>query len=287
VTQPTDGTDRATTSDRDRATRAVAQSKLNGQPARVDDLRALALVSYGHFTSMQVVDGRVSGLDLHLARLESATRELFAQPLDIAKVRGYMRDALGGQSEAVSLRVNVFARDLNRDRLVAPTALDVLTTISAARQPGTTPVRLKSFSYARVLPHIKHVGTFELFHHRRLAQLAGFDDALFLDSSGALSEASVWNIGFFDGNGIVWPNAPALAGISMQLLQKGLRERGIATRERRIAHADIAQYRAAFLTNSSCAARAISSIDGFDLAADPALIALLQQCHAMSPPQHI
>jgi len=138
-----------------------------------------------------------------------------------------------------------------------------------------------------VLPHIKHVGTFPLFHFRRLAQLDGFDDALFVDGAGAISEASVWNIGFFDGSGIVWPNAPALKGVSMQLLQNGLRARGVPTTSRRIARSDIASFRSAFLTNSSQPVRAIASIDDSDLAPDPELVALLGDCYATNAWQEI
>ena len=49
----------------------------NGQPASTDDLRALALVNYGHFSSMQVRDHAVQGIGLHQQRLTAATRELF------------------------------------------------------------------------------------------------------------------------------------------------------------------------------------------------------------------
>lgn len=46
---------------------------LNGEPPAVDDLRALALVNYGHFTSLQVRGGAAQGLDLHLRRLQDAS----------------------------------------------------------------------------------------------------------------------------------------------------------------------------------------------------------------------
>src|SRR4029079_1365751 len=126
-----------------------------------------------------------------------------------------------------------------RDRMAEPALPDVVVSVGAPRRVETAPVRLKSFRYERVLPHVKHVGTFGLFHHRRLAQLDGFDDALFIDAGGAVSEASIWTIAFSDGDGIVWPDAPALGGISMQLLQKGLRERGVPSDSHRVAHADI------------------------------------------------
>ena len=63
--------------------------ELNGAPARVEDLRHLVQTNYGHFTSMQVHDGCVRGLGLHLDRLVQATRELFDCELDRERLRGF------------------------------------------------------------------------------------------------------------------------------------------------------------------------------------------------------
>jgi branched-subunit amino acid aminotransferase/4-amino-4-deoxychorismate lyase len=285
VTDVADGMDQRTDVDRT-ATRA-GSSHLNGKPAEAADLAAIALLNYGHFTSMQINDGRVRGRDLHLARLESATRELFGSALDLDELRRYMRGALGGRAGEWSLRVSVFSRDFRRDHPAQPATPDVLTTVSAPRHGRSTPLRLKCFHHERVLPHIKHVGTFPLFHFRRLAQIDGFDDALFIDAKGAVSEASVWNIGFFDDSGIVWPNAPALSGISMQLLQNGLRKRGVATTSRSVTRADIGGFRSAFLSNSSRAVQPIAAIDDVNFAIDPELTALLEDCYAGNPWQEI
>lgn len=263
------------------------RSELNGAPATADDLRTMALQNYGHFTSMQVSDGAVRGLDLHLRRLEDATRELFSSPLDVERVRAHMRHIVGGEGGALSLRVNVFSRELQRERMDRPAHPDVLITVGPARRARDTPLQVKSFRHQRTLPAVKHVGTFELFHHRRLAQRKGFDDALFVDASGAVSEGSIWNVGFFDGDGIVWPDAPQLHGVSMQLLQKGLRERGIATATRRINLAGAGEFRSAFFTNSGCPVRAIARIDAMDFNVDAKLFELLQACYDSNPPQAI
>jgi branched-subunit amino acid aminotransferase/4-amino-4-deoxychorismate lyase len=254
------------------------RSELNGAPVAVDDLRTMALQNYGHFTSMQVSDGGVRGLDLHLQRLESATRELFGSTLDSALVRAHMNRIVAGEGGALSLRVNVFSRTLQRDRMDRPVHPDVLVTVGPPRAARATPLRLKSFRHERTLPAVKHVGTFELFHHRRLAQREAFDDALFVDATGAVSEGSIWNVGFFDGNGIVWPDAPQLQGVSMRLLQNGLRERGIATTTRRIDLADAGAFRSAFFTNSGCPVRAIARIDAMDFKVDADLSGLVQAC---------
>ncbi|HKE46584.1 MAG TPA: aminotransferase class IV family protein [Rhodanobacteraceae bacterium] len=266
------------------ATPTDVRCELNGEPAGIEALSTVALLAYGHFSSMQVLGGGVPGLDLHLARLDAATRELFGTALDLDAVRAYMRNAVAHHADA-SLRVNVFSRALKLDHPATPAKPDVLTTLGPPRKPATKPVHLQSVRYQRELPHIKHVATFGLFNQRRIAQLDGFDDALFVDPTGALSEASVWNIGFFDGDGIVWPDAPALAGITMQLLQKALRGRGIATASRRVALADVGLFRSAFLCNTSCIALPVASIDGVELAVDPKLVALLEACYADNPIQ--
>ena len=42
------------------------QALFNGKPASAEDLRALALVNFGHFTTVQVRDRCARGIDLHL-----------------------------------------------------------------------------------------------------------------------------------------------------------------------------------------------------------------------------
>jgi branched-subunit amino acid aminotransferase/4-amino-4-deoxychorismate lyase len=261
--------------------------ELNGREADAGDLRALALVNYGHFTTMQAGESGVRGLDRHLARLDAATRELFGTPLHAERVRTLLRGALDGWNGDAAVRITVFSRAFDREHPSRAFAPDVLVTVTPPRRADTAPVRLKTFHHERALPAIKHVGTFALFHHRRLAQQVGFDDALFVDASGAISEASIWNIGFHDGAGIVWPGAPQLHGVSMQLIENGLRERGIATAMRNVPLADVATFRSAFLTNCGCPVRPVASIDGVELEVDDALMRTLEACHASNPPQPI
>ena len=265
----------------------VHRIELNGAPAGVDDLRALALMNYGHFTSMQVHEGCVRGLDLHLHRLDRATSELFGCALDVDQARGWMRQAIADGSPALSLRVNVFSRALGRDRLDVAVTPDVLIATGPSRSIAASPLRVRSIRYARVVPHIKHVGTFGLFHQKRLAQQEGFDDALFIDASGAISEGAIWNIGFFDGARFVWPDAPALDGISMQLLKHGMLKRGVASVTRRVEIGEIGTFQSAFFTNSSSIAVPISSIDSTRFAVDPAVLDALGACMMTNPWQRI
>jgi branched-subunit amino acid aminotransferase/4-amino-4-deoxychorismate lyase len=263
---------------------SVSRIELNGAAASVDDLRHLILTNYGHFTAMRVEEGGVRGLELHLDRLVAATHELFGTALDRDTVRGHLRHAIAGERE-LSLRVNVFSRALDRDSLARGVAADVLVIASVARSTTRAALRLKSFDYARDAAALKHVGTFPLFHHRRLAQLAGFDDALFADESGRISEGSIWNIGFIDDRGVTWPQAPQLAGTGMQLLQAGLRREGIASATRVIHLHELSTFRGAFFTNASVPVRPIASIDEHRFDVDAAWFAKLTRCYESNPVQ--
>ncbi len=68
---------------------------------------------------------------------------------------------------------------------------------------------------ARAPVEVKSAGLFGTLHHRRTAQLNGYDDALLAGTDGAVSEGSTWSIGFFDGDQVIWPAAKALPGVTM------------------------------------------------------------------------
>jgi branched-subunit amino acid aminotransferase/4-amino-4-deoxychorismate lyase len=67
-------------------------------------------------------------------------------------------------------------------------------------------------SYQRDIPEVKHVGLFGSSHWRRIAQRNGFDDALFTDRDSIISEIATSNIGFVQGDRVVWPRADWLPG---------------------------------------------------------------------------
>src|SRR5262249_41102812 len=137
-------------------------------------------------SALRVRDGGVRGLELHIDRIVAATHELFGVALTRERVRNCLRHAVGGRAGEWSVRVNVFSRALDRDRPAAAAAPDILVSVAPAVASGSSPLSVKSFAFTRTLAHVKHVGTFPLFHYRRLAQQAGCDDAVFVDADGAL-----------------------------------------------------------------------------------------------------
>ena len=268
---------------------------LDGQPATAYDpasstgqaLRALALSNYGHFTSMQVRARSVRGLDLHLHRLKSATRELFDATLEDDCIRGAILAALDGEGlDDASVRVTVFSRAFDYAHPDRAVPVDVLVSVAPPREADPKPAWVKTYPFQRPLPHIKHVGTFPLFQLRRQARRDGFDDALFVDAKGRISEGSVWNVGFWDGTQVVWPRAEALRGTAERLLQAGLTESGIQQRHDTIDARMVVGFKAAFAANAT-GLWPIAGIDDVALRGDPDLMQKLVGALELTPWQSL
>lgn len=223
----------------------VGQSSLrveiDGQAATVESLWSVE-GSYGHFTAMQVRDRRVRALDLHLARLKEGSHVLFDAGLDGERVRELIQHALGDDARDASVRVYVFASESD--------VPSVMVTVRDPASMPSSPHSLQSVPYQRSLAHIKHLGDFGQTYYGRVATRNGFDEALLVGPDGVVAEGSITNIGFVDGNTIVWPDAPALHGISMQVLKRELSTVSIAWSHRSVHVADIGSFDGAFVTNS-------------------------------------
>ncbi|MEV5970876.1 aminotransferase class IV [Streptomyces sp. NPDC051921] len=241
--------------------------EVDGVPAADPELLATLMSGYGHFTAMQVRDGRVRGLGLHLERLDRSTRELFGRALDGDRVRRQLAGALAAADRRdASARVYVYE------------GARTVVTVRAPFPDDRAPWSLKSVAYWRPAAHIKHLGGFGQSFHGDAARRAGFDEALLTGGPDAeIAEGAVTNIAFWDGTSVVWPSAPCLAGITMQLLAPRL-----PSVTRRVTLADVPSFRAAFVANSR-GISPVSLIDDVELAVDEELMGRVYAAYEEAP----
>ena len=259
------------------------RTEVNGEAATLDLVRRVATVNYGHFTSMQWRDGGVRGLALHLDRLDHASLEVFGRPLPPERVMRYLAHAVAGLEGPASIRVNVFSRSYGHAALAGDSDPDVMVSLGPPAKRDAAPFWVRACIHERYAPHLKHVGTFGLFHQRRLAQQAGYDDAIFLTRDGFVSEGTIWNVGFHDGERVVWPDAPMLAGVTLALVQRALAARGIAQVTRSVARDELPRFRAGFALNTAFVARTIAGCDGHAWPGVPGLAESLIAAHDAEP----
>ncbi len=259
---------------------------INGLPPTDDDLRYMALVNYGAVTSFRVEEGGVRGLDLHLARLHASSIEMFGEPVPEECLRDLMRTALGDTREAW-LRVSLFSpyiwARLPSDR-VQP---KVMTVVAPPPPPLASSARVEAQTYVRDAAHLKHTATLPLIRARRLAHDAGFDDAVFVDAQGVISEGVSWNIGFLSGDTVIWPQAPMLAGVAQALISRGLAGVGMEESARPVRLADLDVFDGAFFCNSATPACPITAIGDHVFGASPERIERLAAAWSSNTPQTI
>jgi branched-subunit amino acid aminotransferase/4-amino-4-deoxychorismate lyase len=249
--------------------------EINGLAATVEQVWELDLSTAGHFTAMQVRGHKTVGMDFHLARLDAATQELFGVGLPGDRVRAYLRHALADDTADASVRVNVFR----------PAAAGDVSVMVSVRPPGSPPAeaqRLQAVRYQRPCAHIKRASGFAQSYYGTLAHGNGFDEALFTGPGDLISEGSVTNIGFIDGDAIVWPDAPALRGIMMQVLQRELASAHVPWRYEPVHRSDLGSFDGAFVTSARGLAT-VARIDDLSLPAGSELMGSVTRLLAAAP----
>lgn len=239
-------------------------TELDGVPVTTSQLQVLAMTNYGHFTTMRVEAGRVRGLTLHLRRLNRDCLEIFGVSLDAERVRHLVRKIIAGRLTPIVVRVTVFDPALELGHPGADAQPHVLVTTRPAPALPAPPQSLQLLPYVRETPHVKHVSIFGAVRQRRIAQLAGFDDAIFVGPDGTVSEASTSNIGIIDHSGVRWPDGPVLPGVTRLLL------RDLATVPSTtgpVTVADLSRATAVIATNASVGVRPIALVADEDGAA--------------------
>ncbi|MHC3426283.1 aminotransferase class IV [Streptomyces sp. DT18] len=247
--------------------------EVDGRAATADDLLWRAVRGDGHFTAAQVRGGRVRGVGVHLERLRAASRELWGEELDPGLVRERVRHALGGRARDAALRVYVHR---------PAGALSLMVTLAAPGEVGDEPLRVRPVPYVRPFAHVKHLGGFGQTHYGRLAGREGYDEILLTGPDGEVAEGGVTNVLFWDGERLVLPTAPALAGTTLTLLEQGLPAAGLAPARRPVRLADLAGFRSVFLANSRGIV-AVGEIDGHSYAVDGALLRRLRAVYEAVP----
>jgi branched-subunit amino acid aminotransferase/4-amino-4-deoxychorismate lyase len=153
--------------------------ELNGSAAGGDHVQQLALPNYGHFTAMQVRDGRTRGLDLHLSRLDDASCVMFGSGMDPRQVRGYIRHALADVRDA-PVRVIVFW----------PEADDARAVMVTVRPPGEMPAGPQSRCAPVRRADLPSFAAAFVTNSRGIAPVTRIDTTVIPDSPGLIETVS-------------------------------------------------------------------------------------------------
>ncbi|WP_125779341.1 aminotransferase class IV family protein [Pseudoalteromonas rubra] len=263
------------------------QTVLNGQLIQEPQISQLACAGFAHFTAMQVRDGRVKGMDLHLDRLRTASVALFGQARPDADILASVRTAMAASDKDASLTVTVYSAHGEFTTASMNAQPEIMVRTGAPANGPTGPLKLLATEYSRPLPDIKHVGEISKTYYLHRAVEQGYDDAVFVDDVGCLSEGTIWNLAFWDGEAVIWPQAPKLQGTMMSMLQRQLRLLNIEQRTEPVTMASLPSLRGAVVMNSWTPGVAVAEISGHSLSESESLRTLLQRAYEVEPAQAI
>jgi branched-subunit amino acid aminotransferase/4-amino-4-deoxychorismate lyase len=234
--------------------------EVNGHEADEAAVSLLEHEGWGHFTAMQVRGGRARGLDLHLARLEAAHRDVYGRALSGEEVRARIRHALGGEQDG-SVRVYGYWAGL-------------IVTVREPQDMPRRPHSMTALQFQRPLARLKHVGSWGQGRFQEVALAAGFDEGLLVDEAGRISEGTITNVGFWRNGTVIWPDAPKLPGITMLLLRRQLTAAGTPQADAAVRVQDLASYHGMILCNARGWAP-VSRVDELMLPQDEAFIGVI------------
>ncbi len=198
-------------------------------------------------------------------------------------VRARLRTALAAAPTAdLSLTATVFSTA--GEFTAADGDLTLLVRTGPPPSGPRGPLALAAVEHERFLPHVKHVGEVAKTHLLRQAAAGGFDDAAFLDREGRFSEATIWNLVFWDGDAVVWPEARILTGTTLGTVRRQLTALGIAQRTAPVTPADLPALAGAAVMNSWTPGIPVHRIGLTGLPAAPRFLEALHRAYAAEPP---
>jgi branched-subunit amino acid aminotransferase/4-amino-4-deoxychorismate lyase len=255
----------------------------NGEDAAAKDLAPLAFAGYAHFTALQVRRHQIRGLDLHLERLRRASMEMFAQALPDDRMRSYLRTAVAAGPPDVSLTATVYSPQGEHTVADDDVEPEVLVRTAPANDGPQGPLSLAMVEHERMLPAVKHVGEVAKTYFLRQAVQQGYDDAIFVDRGGRLSEATIWNLAFWDGASVIWPKARMLGGSTMSIVRRQLDRLAVPQRVQEITFADLSGLAGAVVMNSWTPGVTVHRIGAVAVPEAPSFLELLHRAYQAEP----
>ncbi len=202
--------------------------------------------------TMLVEHGEIALLDLHLDRLEDSAR-YFDFVFDRTAIEAAIRSAINNLSAAGHYRLRL---------LLDSSGTPSIT--STGFEPGNTDAPLK----IRIAEHRTHPSDVFLRHkttHRELynrsfdeAKDAGYDEVLFLNERGELTEGAISSL-FIERNGKLF-TPPLSSGVLPGIYRRHILETNPRAEERVLTLADLHSAEAIYLCNSLRGLRRVTSV---------------------------
>jgi len=233
---------------------------VKGEDAKISVWDHAVLYGDAVFDTARVYDGKIFKLDEHIDRLfDSAKGLTIKPPVDAARMKEIVVETVKKNaitSGQIRIIVTRGEGPPGIDPTVCPKSSLIVSALPVAPMLGRSGVRLLISTVRKKSPisvdsKIKSINYIDNILAKIQAKAAGFDDAIMLDPSGYVAEASGANIFFVKKEKLFTPPATvALEGITRGTILDLARELGIETYERQCTSQDLYSADEVFLTGT-------------------------------------
>jgi branched-chain amino acid aminotransferase len=249
---------------------------VDGAEARIPIWDHGLLYGDGIFEGMRVFAGALFRPRDHIARLGRSAQALGLDvPLEGEKLLDVIREVVARSGLRDAHVRPIVTRGMGMPTM-DPTRCERSTLIVAAYPLppilGTDPIQVLISSVVRKAPrsvgaHVKSLNYLDCIIAKQQALAAGVQDAVMLDSLGAVAECTGTNIFLVDGGRLVTPTTrAALPGITRRTIIELARDSGIPVDEREIWPTELYTADAVFLTGSGAGIVQVAAVDGHAVA---------------------
>jgi branched-chain amino acid aminotransferase len=259
---------------------------LAGTEARIPIWDHGLLYGDGIFEGMRVYDGALFRPRDHLERLARSARAIGLKlPLGADELLAVVGEVVSRSGLRNAHVRPIVTRGVGMPTMDPATCERPVQIVAAYPLPpilGTDPIRVLISAITRKAPrsigaHVKSLNYLDAILAKQQAKAAGMQDAVMLDTFGAVAECTGANLFMVCDERLITPTTrAALPGITRRTVLELARETGIEVEERELWPAELSTADAVFLTGSGAGIVAVAEVDGHPIpTADDAITTAL------------
>lgn len=232
------------------------------EEAKISVYNKAAFFDFGVYESIKVLKGQAFLPEQHVARLFNSAKQI---DLDLGYTAKEVLNWIQGliknnQHENAYLRLLAYGQTENDQQVelfIFPLGLTFYP-----RKLFKTGVKVITYQGERLLPQVKSMNLLVGFLALRAAKKANALEALLVDCQGRITEGTRSNF-FAVKNGIIIapPKERVLAGVTLELLQKLIKQAGLNYREEDISLAQLGSYAEVFITSTGMGVMPVNQVD--------------------------
>lgn len=243
---------------------------LNSSEAKISIFDHGLLYGDGVFDTIAAVNGKIWWLDEHLDRLiEGCSSISLEQPWSKSKLIELIKETFHRTRERngrIRITITRGVGDVPSYSLDSckPNLIIFVTPLDFPQESTYIKgLSLKSVNHSRIFPEVKSLSFLPSIVGYMDAKRSSFDDSVFVNSYGYVSEGTTWNIFLLADQKLITPGDSLLVGITRNKVIKLIESLGISIEVRSVSLKELYSAQEVFVTGTTKRILGVTRVDDF------------------------